>query len=194
MVIRFLLVGFKTVCRAYIAINGEWQIPTWLKSRSALPYAGKVATPKSIIEKGDTFLIEKRATVPLSNIPLEAQPTFSNQLIIKVLPGPEFEQFSPYSIGYFFSQEYKIANDSNRMGYRLNGHSIEFKPKKEVISSGTIPGTIQITNSGQPVVLLADAQTVGGYPRIANVISEELDKLAQLKPGDTVRFSLVKNT
>ena len=78
------------------------------------------------------------------------------------------------------------------MGLRLDAHIPNFKPEREIISSGIIPGTIQITNSGQPIILMADAQTTGGYFRLANVISTDMDHLAQLKPGEEVSFSLVR--
>jgi allophanate hydrolase subunit 2 len=123
--------------------------------------------------------------------PRKLRPEYPTRLRVRVLPGPEFEAFSPYAIGYFFSRGYRLTADSNRMGYRLDATIIDFRPAREVISSGIIPGTIQVTNSGQPIILMADAQTTGGYFRLANVISADMDRLAQLKPGDEVWFSLV---
>ncbi len=184
--------AIKNGCRAYLAIGGAIQIPKWLESYSALPYSGKAATPNSLIEKGTTVTIETVPPISIKNIKEEDQPNYDNQIRVRVLPGPEFEEFSPYTIAYFFSRGYKITNESNRMGYRLDATLIDFKPKREVISSGIVPGTIQITSAGQPVILMADAQTVGGYYRIANVVTEDLNKLAQLKPGDKVWFSLIR--
>ncbi|MEM1120714.1 MAG: biotin-dependent carboxyltransferase family protein [Bacteroidota bacterium] len=184
--------GVKKGCRAYLAVGGKWQIPPWLDSFSALPYSGEAATPKSIIKKGMHLEVEINRTITTKHISISEQPQYEQPLRIRVLPGPEFEEFSPYTIAYFFSRGYKITSDSNRMGYRLDANLIDFKPNREVISSGIIPGTIQITSAGQPVILMADAQTVGGYYRIANVVKADLDKLAQLKPGDEVWFSLVR--
>ncbi len=182
----------KNGCRAYLAIRGNWQIKKWLDSYSALPYSGDAAMPDSLIQKGTTLQVETIPAIAIKNIPKDAQPNFRKRVRIRVLPGPEFEEFSPYTIAYFFSRGYQLTNDSNRMGYRLDATLIDFKPKREVISSGIMPGTIQITSAGQPVILMMDAQTVGGYYRIANVVSADLDKLAQLKPGDEVWFSLVR--
>ena len=184
--------GAKKGCRAYLAIKGNWQIAKWLNSYSALPYSGDAATPNSLIQKGTSLQIETTGISPIRSIPKADQPGFPKSVRIRVLPGPEFDEFSNYTIAYFFSRGYQLTNDSNRMGYRLNANLIDFKPKREVISSGIIPGTIQITSAGQPVILMADAQTVGGYYRIANVVSDDLDKLAQLKSGDEVWFSLVR--
>ena len=76
------------------------------------------------------------------------------------------------------------------MGLRLMERLPRYNPRTEVISSGIVPGTIQITNEGQPIILTADAQTSGGYPRIANVISDDFGHLAQLRPGDRIGFQL----
>ena len=186
--------AIKNGCRAYLGIRGKWQISKWLGSYSALPYSGKEATPGSVIEKGQKLMVKTTEEIVEKSIPKTEQPIYNKIQRIRVLPGPEFEEFSSYTIAYFFSRGYQLTNESNRMGYRLDANLIDFKPKREVISSGIIPGTIQITSSGQPVILMADAQTVGGYYRIANVITEDMDKLAQLKPGDEVWFSLIKRT
>lgn len=177
-------------CRSYLAVRGHWQIKKWLDSYSALPNNVE-ATPESYIQKEKPLQIETAPRIPKKILPLDKQPIYPNSLKIKVLPGPEFEQFSNYTIGYFFSGTHKITNESNRMGYRLDTRLNDFKPQKEVISSGIIPGTIQITRAGQPVILMSDAQTVGGYYRIANVLTEDLNKLAQLKPGEEVAFILM---
>lgn len=184
--------GAKSGCRAYLAIRGEWQLDKWLESYSALPYSGDEATPQSYIQKDRVLAIQTANRIPKKIVPLERRPHFSTTLKVRVLPGPEFETFSNYTIGYFFSKTHQLTKESNRMGYRLKTILADFKPQKEVISAGIIPGTIQITSAGQPVILMQDAQTVGGYYRIANVITEDLDKLAQLKPGDKVGFSLIR--
>ena len=160
-------------------------------SYSALPFNGKKATPHSYIQKGSQLRVETKPPITPKKIIEKEQPKIFNPLKVQVLPGPEFELFSVYDIGYFFSKHYRITSDSNRMGYRLDTKIIDFKPPLKTISSGIVPGTIQITNAGQAVILMTDAQTVGGYPRIAVVLSDDMDKLAQLKPGDGVGFELV---
>lgn len=178
-------------CRAYLAIRGDWQIISWLGSFSAS--AGKAATltPDSLIQKNQVLEVLSKEFVETRVIGKEKQPDLSNLKNIRVLPGPEFSFISHLSIGDFFSQDFKISNDSNRMGYKLEGTLRYFDNTQEVISSGIVPGTIQITHAGQPIVLMADAQSSGGYTRLTNVITEDLDKLAQMKPGDVVRFKLV---
>jgi len=179
-------------CRVYLAIRGEWQLKPWLGSYSYAAQNGQVLTPDSLIKRNSSLRILPQPYVPKRICPLQERPNFPSSQRIRVLPGPEFETFSNYAVGHFFSQAFTVTTDSNRMGYRLAERLRDFNPEKEVISSGIVPGTIQITNAGQPIVLLADAQTSGGYPRLANVLQEDMAKLAQLKPGDQVIFSLVE--
>ncbi len=115
----------------------------------------------------------------------------SDQRVINVLPDPEFEHTPRVSIAHFFGQRHKISNASNRMGYRLDTKLPGFVSGTESISSGVVPGTIQLTNAGQPIILLADAQTSGGYHRLANVLTPDIDVLAQCQPGDEISFHLV---
>ena len=118
------------------------------------------------------------------------KPYYSSCYIVRVVTGPDFERFNINQIENFFHQIFTVSQDANRMGYRLKESLLNYNAEKVEISSGIIPGTIQITNSGQPIVLLADAQTTGGYPRIANVVSEDLDMFGQIKAGDEVKFML----
>ena len=180
-----------TGCRAYLAINGKWDIQSWLGSFSASATNTAQTTPDSVIVKDQILEIINGKEKPAISIPQGERPSLSVEAPIKVYPGPEFEAFSTIEKQSFFGDRFTIGQDSNRMGYRLNEALNSYTKKEEVISSGVIPGTIQITNSGQPIVLMADAQTTGGYPRIANVSSNDLDRLAQFKPGDTVRFELI---
>jgi len=177
-------------CRAYLAVAGEWILPKWLGSYSAITQNGAQLTPASILTKGQIITIT--SSTPTSRTwPVEGRLSGAGTSPIRVLPGPEFESFSRFNIGSFFSQTFTISPDSNRMGYRLKECLSSFKPEKELISSGVIPGTIQVTGAGQPILLLADAQTTGGYYRLANVVGKDMDVIAQLKPGDQIRFALL---
>lgn len=107
---------------------------------------------------------------------------------LRVLPGTHLASFPA---DQFFGEDYLVRANSNRMGLRLEGAPLP-RPEAEQLSAPVCPGTVQITHDGQPIVLGVDAQTIGGYPRIAHVISADLDKLGQLAPGDRVRFRQVK--
>ena len=179
-------------CRAYLAINGKWEIRNWLGSYSASANNTDQTTPESIIEKDQILEIITGQEQPIISTLESKRPSLSIKAPIKVYPGPEFEVFSAIEKHSFLNDEFMIGQDSNRMGYRLKEALREYTKREEIISSGVVPGTIQITNSGQPIILMADAQTTGGYPRIANVAKNDLNRLAQFKPGDKVRFELVE--
>ena len=180
----------KKGCRAYLAIGGAWQVTDWLGSASQATQHADKLTPDSLLKKGQRLTL----TVSTSIQPRQISPSnhYHNEGItsIETLPGPDFESFERKHIAHFFAQSYTITPSSNRMGYRLSPNIPSFTSSSERISSGIVPGTIQITNNGQPIVLLADAQTVGGYPRIANLTSESLNIIAQLRPGNQLRFIL----
>jgi len=123
------------------------------------------------------------------NIPGDLIPEYRHDQVIRVIPGPEAHFFEIAGLRSFLSTEYRVTAQSDRMGYRLSGESILHKEGMSgIISAGISAGTVQVPGDGQPVVLMADRQTSGGYARIANVITADLTLLAQMKPGDTVRF------
>lgn len=105
--------------------------------------------------------------------------------------GPEWELFDEASQAIFTNQIFTIAPQSNRMGYRLDGVSLLLKEKTELISTAVTRGIIQVTNEGHPIILMADAQTIGGYPRIARVCSKDISQLAQCRPGVKLKFILL---
>ena len=183
----------KKGCRAYIAINGIWKIKKWLGSYSAFPFDDGDATPDSFIKKGNFITIDKHFHFSIQKKERAHSPITNSPVSIRVMAGPEFERFPRTTIANFFSQKYSISAESNRMGYKLEQQLADFQAVKGIISSGVIPGTVQITNAGQPIILMKDAQTTGGYARIANVIAEDLDVLAQLKPGDEMQFLYVNS-
>ncbi|HLF64569.1 MAG TPA: biotin-dependent carboxyltransferase family protein [Saprospiraceae bacterium] len=179
-------------CRAYLAVNGEWQVHRWLQSASALSIGNEDLVPGAVIKKGAVIVVKVHEPLPAVLVHPNPIKSWPDTHAVRVLPGPEFQSFTAQQIAYFFNAVFTISGESNRMGYRLEPGFLDYEAEDELISSGIVPGTIQITRQGQAVILMADAQTTGGYPRIANVLSEDLDALAQLKPGNTVSFKIVK--
>ena len=110
---------------------------------------------------------------------------------MRVVAGAEFERLTAISEQNFLSQNYTISHNSNRMGFRLSGEPLYLLNKIELVSSAVSFGTIQLLPDGQMIILMADAQTSGGYPRIAHVISTDLPILAQLGANDKVNFAPV---
>jgi biotin-dependent carboxylase-like uncharacterized protein len=116
-------------------------------------------------------------------------PDYSTDLHVKVWPSPHLNSFVPHSLEKFFQSAYTLKG-GDRMGYLLNGPSLQFKNGSDILSEATQFGTIQIPNSGQPIILMADAQTIGGYATIGKVVNEDLWKIAQLRTGGKIHFSL----
>ncbi len=182
--------GAQEGCRTYIGIKGQWKVKSWLGSYSSLSsYLSEKGFmgPVQVNDKLEIEDLSSNENLPEIKI---KKPYYASCYIVRVVTGPEFSQFSIEQIESFFHQIFTISQDANRMGYRLNERITGYDSSAEEISSGIIPGTVQITNSGQPIVLLADAQTTGGYPRMVNVISEDLNLFGQMKPGDEVKFML----
>lgn len=174
-------------CRGYLAIAGNWELRQWLDSCSTSPQFDSLLTPDSVIAKGKSFRVgngnQASAGLPAHNVS-------SPDNFIQVLAGPEYHRLGRAVIVEFLKKEFIISAQSNRMGYRLKTPLQGYHDPLEIISSGVVPGTIQLVPSGQLIILMADAQTTGGYPRIANVIWKDQHKLAQMKPGDSLRFQL----
>ena len=116
------------------------------------------------------------------------KPEYGNE--IRVILGPQDKYFTEKGIDTFLSCEYTVSDKSDRMGYRFEGEEIE-NNGTDIISDGIAEGSIQVSSNGQPIIMMADRQTTGGYAKIATVISVDIPKLAQKKPGEKVKFTAV---
>jgi antagonist of KipI len=122
-------------------------------------------------------------------LPESARPIYSDNPVIDFIMGPQEKYFTDESIATFMSQKYMVSNTSDRMGYRLEGASLKHRSNAELISEGMTMGAIQVPSSGQPIVMMADSPTTGGYPKIGTVASADLPLLAQCVPGKSkIRF------
>ncbi|OWG11240.1 hypothetical protein B4U21_05655, partial [Klebsiella pneumoniae] len=109
--------------------------------------------------------------------------------IIRALPGPEYHEFDSVSQESFWRSPWKLSPQSNRMGYRLQGQPLRRTTDREMLSHGLLPGVVQVPHNGQPIVLMNDAQTTGGYPRIACIIEADMYQLAQIPLGQPIHFA-----
>jgi 5-oxoprolinase (ATP-hydrolysing) subunit C len=107
---------------------------------------------------------------------------------IRVVLGPQAEYFTAAGLETFLSTPYRVAAEADRMGYRLTGTRIEHALGYNIVSDGIVAGSVKVPGTGEPIVMMADRQTTGGYPKIATVISPDLRVIAQRRPGATVRF------
>ncbi|WP_316844062.1 biotin-dependent carboxyltransferase family protein [Pedobacter psychrodurus] len=190
--------------RTYLSIAGGWEVPDVMESKSTYLTAGFGGFEGRALRKGDVLdnndslakvskeilneLIYRGLNYPNWRISRESLlPEKRNT--IRVVLANEISWFDATSIISFLTHTYTIDIRSNRMGYHLNGKALVRRIKKELLSTAVTPGVIQVTGSGELVILMADCQTTGGYPRIAHVASVDLPLCAQLKPGDEIRFS-----
>ncbi len=192
---------------SYLAIAGGWDVPEILESKSTYTTAAFGGHQGRIFKKGDELvptqnlseqnkiLIKnlKAATInwPKWSIPAH-QFLSTSKKIVRVIKGREFDWFEDFSIGSFLTKPYQFTT-ANRMGYRLEGSKIIRKKsrEKELLSTAVVPGTIQISGDGTLILLMADCQTTGGYPRIAKVAEVDLPVCAQLKPGQAIHFKVI---
>lgn len=144
------------------------------------------------LQSGDVLSIGTGA-FPLGDIDKWEIPEseYSKDAQLRVVLGPQNEMFTDEDIRLFLSQEYEVNAQSDRMGIRLSGEPLKSKNGMDIISDGIVFGSVQVPNSGEPIILMADHQTTGGYAKIATVISVDLPRASQLSAGNTVRFKSV---
>ncbi len=193
-------------CRAYLAVAGGIDVPLVLNSRSTYTRANLGGFAGRSLKSGDElsigamseaarqFVDRLKATSaqPLVSTKRSLGPAWSvhAEPVARVLAGSEFDWFTPASQQLLQNCEFKIGTKSDRMGYRLAGPTLEFASPRELISEGVCPGTLQVPANGQPILLMADCATTGGYAKIAHVISADLPIVAQLRPGEKLRFEM----
>jgi antagonist of KipI len=181
-------------CRTYISFAGGIEVPEIMGSRSTYIRAKTGGLDGRALLSGDILSLGEISTkVQPKKVPKEFIPDYSSNMPIRVVAGPEAKSLDFTGIRDFLTTEYKVTDQSDRMGLRLDGLPIKSKNgNHDIISAGISPGTIQLPGNGQPIILMADRQTTGGYLRIANVITADLHRIAQLKPGDMIRFQEIK--
>ncbi len=190
-VIRFGKV--RTGCRAYLAMGGGFVVPKIMGSQSTY-LSGKFGGLEGrALKKGD-LLYSLHLQSPLSKLglrfPGEWIPSLEKEVPLQVVPGPQDHHFTEKGFQTFYSSSYQVTPQCDRMGVRLEGPKIERRSDVEesIISEGLLSGAIQVPGNGKPIIILTELVT-GGYTKIATVISTDLTKVAQLKPGDRVRFT-----
>jgi antagonist of KipI len=194
--------------RAYLAVTGGFDIAQVLGSRSTYLRGGFGGFEGRALRRGDVLPTRPRPAglypalwEQLADGAWFAAPRWSveaNTALmahrhhnIRFVPGRHWDAFAPEVRERFCASEYRIAPNSDRMGYRLEGPELPFADGGSLLSEGVTFGTIQVPPDGKPIVLMANRQTTGGYPRIGEVASVDLPLLAQLPPGDTVRFTAI---
>jgi antagonist of KipI len=182
--------------RAYLAVKGGFEVPLWLQSASTSLVTATGGFEGRRLRIGDQIHFRPAsnpADVRDIKVGTSLLPDYTRAPKLKVTTGPEFEMLTGLSQQLLLSNEFSISANSDRMGFRLEGAPLYRLSDSELLSSGTTFGTIQLLPDGQMIVLMADHQTTGGYPRIATIASVDLPLIAQLGPSDKVSFELIDN-
>lgn len=169
---------------AYVAIGGALEGRQDFGSISTYVMAGFGGLDGSPLKKGDVLLTQGSGTIDSLAKPMERD---CQSAMVRIMKGPEWSSLKELPDRVTF----KVDPSSDRMGIRLKGSTL-LSDYKELASSAVIPGTVQLPASGEPIILMNDCQTTGGYPRIAKVLDEDLGKLAQVKPGGTVQLVTIE--
>lgn len=177
--------------RSYLAIAGGFAVDEIMDSKSTYLKGGFGGFKGRKLEKDDQIITNPSDFNQIRMIPREMIPSYSDSGVISVIMGTEEDYFLEESIERFLNSQFKITDLSDRMGIRLDGPALTHKGSADILSSGISEGTIQVPKNGKPIIMMSDRQTTGGYTRIANVISTDIPKLAQMKPGNTVVFQKI---
>jgi antagonist of KipI len=173
--------------RATLAVRGGFALPAVFGSRATSlisrigPFGGRALVAGDVLPIGD----DHAATTVSRTYPLSLPKGGAR---LRTIVGPHDAMFTPAARDAFFSARYIVTSSSNRMGYRLDGPLLTHAGGADLLSDATPAGSVQVPRSGQPILLMADRQTTGGYPKIATVISADLPVAGQLAPGDWIEF------
>ncbi len=181
--------------RLYLSIKDGFRIDAWLNSKSTNLKAGNGGFEGRKLQKNDRIEFKVQSSKFKVQSPLKLSQHFlpyrKNSNLIRLIEGAEFNLLAPHSSENFLKKSFQISQDSDRMGYRLTGDPLYLLDEKELVSSAVTFGTIQLLPTGQLIILMADHQTTGGYPRLANVIAQDLPILAQRGAHEKVYFQMI---
>ena len=175
---------------AYLAVAGGFALPLKLGSLSLQPRAGIGGIEGRALRAGDQLPLAladapKGPELALDVVPIDADAP------IRVVLGPQDDYFSKEGIETFLSSAYTVSQEADRMGYRLAGPRIAHARGFNIVSDGIVTGSVQVPGAGEPIVMMADRQTTGGYPKLATVISPDLRLVSQRRSGEAIRFAAV---
>lgn len=182
----------QNYARSYLAIGGGIDVPPFLGSASTHLVSSLGGFQGRALRKGDVLPLGRPANrIPPRRISQVALFNLKPRKKLRVTEGPQSDQFSEDAKQSFFRALFRVSEDANRLGIRLEGPALSVSMPAEMITEGVTLGAVQITPSGQAIILGVEQQTTGGYPKIANVIGADLHRLGQLRPRDEFRFERI---
>lgn len=177
--------------RGYVAFAGGVEVPPVLGSRSTYLRGRLGGLEGRALRRDDVLRLGAAAAAPRRALPVSAIPDWRREPVLRVVLGPQADRFTDAGIAAFLGGAYEVLPQSDRMGARLQGPRIAHARGHDIISDGIALGAVQVPGDGQPIVLLVDRQSTGGYTKIATVCSFDIPRVGQAKPGQRVRFSAV---
>ena len=177
----------KSGMRAYLAVAGGFDLPVVMGSVSTNLKCGLGGFQGRRLRSGDELPLNQSGT---TYHPRRIAPpgNYPDSIPLRVLLGPQDDAFTKQGIDTFLGSVYTVTDKADRMGIRLSGEKIESKHGVDILSDGIAAGSVQIPASGTPIIMMADRQTTGGYAKIATVISADLSRAAQARPGTRIHF------
>jgi len=189
---RLTLGATRDFARCYLCVAGGIQVEAFLGSASTHLLSGLGGWQGRALRKGDVLPVgEVKERIRQKKMAAGVLDALRPRKTLRVTRGPQSGWFGEEIRKRLLEEEFRVSEEANRMGLRLEGPLLAAREKKEMISEGAPLGAIQVTPSGQTILLFVEQQTTGGYPKIANVISADLHSVGQLRPRDTVRFEEV---
>lgn len=177
-------------CRSYLGVAEGFAVPAWFGSTATVVREGIGGLHGGKLLEGDQLPCARVGERPLLRLPDAWRPQYRDRVELRVMPGYQYRYFSRLQQRRFFCLEWQVGQRSDRMGYRLEGPSLACE-LEGILSEGICMGAIQVPADGQPIVLLNDRQTIGGYPKIGAALSLDTARLAQLRPGGSVSFRAI---
>ncbi len=177
--------------RAYLCVAGGIDVPMFLDSASTHLMTGLGGFCGRALRKGDILEVHPATPGPVHQIRRETLARLAPRKTLRVTYGPQIDWFTDGQRAAFATDPYRVTQEANRMGLRLEGAPIPGADSSNMITEGVSLGALQVPATGQPIILFVEQQTTGGYPKIANVISADLASVGQLRPGDEIRFEWV---
>jgi biotin-dependent carboxylase-like uncharacterized protein len=185
-----VIVGRQSAC-CYLAVEGGIAVPPVLDSASTYVRGGIGGIEGRALRRGDFLPLAMDSASARPDLRLSLSMAPSGDQPIRVILGPQQEYFTEAAVAALLAGEFQVSQNADRMGMRLDGPPLRHRSGWDIVSDAIATGAIQVPGSGQPIVLLADHQTTGGYPKIATVVSADLPIVGCRRPGDPVRFAAV---
>jgi biotin-dependent carboxylase-like uncharacterized protein len=189
------VIAFSGRARAYFCVSGGIDVPIVMGSRSTYTRGKFGGHQGRALRAGDVLVTGTPSALWAEceglECPPHLRPIRDLSAVLRAIPGPQDDFFTEEGLTAFYSSEYVVTNSADRMGYRLEGPTIAHREGADIVSDAVSPGSVQVPGHGQPIAMLADCQTTGGYTKIATICAADIGNLAQRLPGQGVRFEKI---